>query len=194
MYVSPENSGTVKIDDDVLDAPESKLTFLANQTIQLTAVPKLGYSFANWTEKINNDKWVEVGDEETISVTMTCAKEFTARFAPITYKVSVFSSPPSGGEVILKPLQPSEGYPAGTNITITAKPAQGFIFKEWSGTALNTTDNTFIYVAYADKSITAVFIEKQSSPLGWIIGGVIAGIIVIGVFLYLFIFGKRPIT
>jgi len=183
----------VKINDTILDAPKSELKFPANETIQLTAVPQLGYRFTGWAE-IKGVEVIEVGEKETISVTMTCGREFTARFAPITYKVSVFSSPPSGGEVILKPLQPSEGYPAGTNITITAKPAQGFIFKEWSGTALNTTDNTFIYVAYADKSITAVFIEKQSSPLGWIIGGVIAGIIVIGVFLYLFIFRKRPIT
>jgi hypothetical protein len=177
----------VKIDETVPDAYPSTQKITANKIIQITAIPQYGYKFVGWS-----------GDSvdliEAISVTMTCDKEFTANFVPLTYKISVFSSPPSGGEVILKPLQPSEGYPAGTNVTITAKPAHGFILKEWSGTALNTTDNTFIYVTYADKSITAVFIEKQSSPLGWIIGGVIAGIIVIGVLLYLFVFRKRPIT
>lgn len=122
---------------------------------------------------------------------MTCGKEFTANFAPFMYKVSVVSSPPSGGEVVLKPLQPDEGYPAGTNITITANPASGYVFKEWSGVAINTTNKSFVYIAYADKSITAVFVEKQSSSIGWIIGGVIAGIVIIGVLLYLFKFKKQ---
>ena len=180
----------MKINDTILDAPKSELKFPANQTIELTAIPRYGYRFTEWTEK-KGEVVVEVGEEETISVTMTCGREFIANFVIITYKVSVFSSPSSGGEVILKPLQPSEGYPAGTNVTITAKPAHGFILKEWSGTALNTTDNTFIYVTYADKSITAVFVEKPTNNLGWIIGGVVIGIIIFGVLLYIFMFKKR---
>lgn len=175
----------MEIDETIPDAYPSTQKITANKIIQLTAIPQYGYQFVGWSGD-------SVDLTETISITMTCAKEFTANFVPLTYKISVFSSPSSGGEVVLKPLQPEDGYPAGTNVTITAKPAPGYIFKEWSGTALNTKDNTFIYVAYADKSITAVFVEKPTSNSGWIIGGVIAGIIVIGVLLYLFIFRKRP--
>jgi len=90
-----------------------------------------------------------------------------------------------------KTLEPQDGYAFGTQITVTAKPSPGFAFKEWSGTNLHVTSNPFILVVTTDKEITAVFVEKQSSSSGWIIGGVIAGIIVIAVLLYFLIFRKR---
>ena len=180
----------MKINDTILDAPKSELKFPANQTIELTAIPRYGYRFTEWTEK-KGEVVVEVGEEETISVTMTCGREFIANFVIITYKVSVFSSPSSGGEVILKPLQPQDGYEFGTEVTITARPAQGFVFKEWTGTDLSTTENSASYVATSGKSITAVFTEKPSNILGWVLGGVGVGIIIIGVLLYTLTIKKR---
>jgi len=147
-------------------------------------MPKAGYKFTGWT----GDSSVET---ETVSVIMSCTKQFTANFIPMIYRVTTSIAPVDGGEISLKPLEPQDGYAFGTQITVTAKPSPGFAFKEWSGTNLHVTSNPFILVVTTDKEITAVFVEKQSSSSGWIIGGVIAGIIVIAVLLYFLIFRKR---
>jgi len=150
-------------------------------------MPKAGYKFTEWTIK---DSTMTI-EEETISIVMECNKAYTANFVIETYRISTAVSPTNSGEIILKPIEPQEGYPFGTNVTISAKPSSGFVFKEWSGTNLHVTSNPFILVVTTDKEITAVFVEKQSSSSGWIIGGVIAGIIVIAVLLYFLIFRKR---
>jgi uncharacterized repeat protein (TIGR02543 family) len=172
----------VKIDNTIFDAPKSELKFPANQTIELTAIPQSGYRFTGWSG-------ASAGEAETISVTMTCDKKLTANFAPIKYRLLTIVSPVDSGEIILKPPQPQDGYEFGTEVTITVRPAQGFVFKEWTGTDLSTTGNSASYVATSGKSITAVFMEKSSNMWGWVGGGV--GVIVVGVLLYIFAFKKR---
>jgi hypothetical protein len=125
---------------------------------------------------------------------MSCTKQFTANYSPLTYKVTTAVEPANAGEVTIKPLQPDEGYAFGTQVTVTAKPASGFAFKEWSGTNLHVTSNPFSLVVTVDKQIKAVFVEKQSSSIGWIIGGASAGIIVIGLLLYFLIFRKPGVN
>lgn len=147
-------------------------------------MPKAGFKFTGWT----GDSAVET---ETVSVIMSCTKQFTANFIPMNYRVTTTIAPVDGGEISLKPLEPQDGYAFGTQITVTAKPSPGFAFKEWSGTNLHVTSNPFILVVTTDKDITAVFVEKQSSSSGWITGAVIIGIIVIAVLLYFLIFRKR---
>jgi uncharacterized repeat protein (TIGR02543 family) len=172
----------VKIGNTIPDAYPSTQKLPANQTIELTAKPRDGYRFTGWS----GDSAVEA---ESISVTMTCPKNLYANFAPIKYRLLTIVSPVDSGEIILKPPQPQDGYEFGTEVTITVRPAQGFVFKEWTGTDLSTTGNSTSYVATSGKSITAVFMEKSSNMWGWVWGGV--GVIVVGVLLYIFAFKKR---
>lgn len=184
MNVSPGNSGTVKIDSTTPDTYPATQTIAVNQNVNLTAIPNEGYRFTEWTG-------YSTITSETASITMTCNMSYTANFVPLSYEITTSVSPANSGEIILKPLEPQEGYPFGANVTITAKPSLGFVFKEWSGDNLGVTSNPFVLVVTTDKSITAVFVEKQSSSSGWIVGGTIAGIIVIGLLIYLFIFRKQ---
>ncbi len=173
---------TVKIGNTIPDAYPATQTLPANQTIELTAIPQPGYRFTGWSGDT-------AGEAETISVTMTCKKDVYANFAPVKYRLLTIASPPDGGEIILKPPQPQDGYESGTEVTITARPAQGFVFKEWTGTDLNTTGNTAGYVATSGKSITAVFVEKSSNMWGWVWGGI--GVVVVGILLYILVLKKR---
>lgn len=172
----------MKIGDTIPDVYPSTQKLPANQTIELTALPRFGYRFTGWS----GDSILEI---ETISITMTCTKNLTANFAPIKYRLLTQVSPVDGGEIILKPSQPQDGYEFGTEVTITARPAQGFVFKEWTGTDLSTTGNTASYIATSDKSITAVFMEKSSNIWVWVWSAV--GAIAVGVLLYIFVFKKR---
>jgi uncharacterized repeat protein (TIGR02543 family) len=172
----------VKTGDNILDAPKSELKFPANQTIELTALPRYGYRFTGWS----GDSILAI---ETVSVTMTCTKNLTANFAPIKYRLLTIASPADGGEIILKPSQPQDGYEFGTEVTITARAAQGFVFKEWAGNELSTTGNITSYIVASDKSITAVFMEKSSNIWVWVWSGV--GVIAVGVLLYILVIKKR---
>jgi len=171
----------VKIDNVTPDTYPSTQSLPANQTIELTAIPRDGYRFTGWSGDSE-------GEAETISVTMTCAKNFYANFAPIKYRLLTQVSTVDGGEIILKPSQPQDGYEFGTEVTITARPAEGFVFKEWTGNDLSTTGNIANYIATSDKSITAVFMEKPSNIWVWVWSAV--GAIAVGVLLYILVFKK----
>jgi hypothetical protein len=183
VNVSPGNGGLVKIDDKTTDAYPTTQTFTANQGITMTAIPNEGFGFTGWTG-------YSTISTETAHISMTCNMSYTANFVPVTYQISTAISPANSGEIILKPLEPEGGYPFGTNVTVTAKPSSGFTFKEWTENP-GVTSNPFILVVTIDKTVTAVFEEKQSSSLGWIIGGVIAGIIVVIALLYFVISRKQ---
>jgi hypothetical protein len=173
----------VQINSVIPDTYPYKKSCSANQTVTLTAIPNTGYRFSG---RFGDSDAVN----EIISVAMTCTKQFTANFMPKTFIISTTASPTNGGEIVLKPLQPEEGYPFGTNVTVTVKPSSGYTFKKWTENP-GVTSNPFVLIITKDKSITAVFVEKQPSFLSWIIGGGIAGIIVIGLLVYISISNKK---
>lgn len=79
----------------------------------------------------------------------------------------VTSVSPSGGGTIT----PASGtYNDGTNLTITAEPASGYRFDQWSGDAIGTS-STVTLTMDSDKSVTANFIAQynlttSASPSG----------------------------
>jgi PKD repeat protein len=66
-------------------------------------------------------------------------------------------------------LSPSGGtYSGGTQVTVTANPASGFIFLRWSGD-LSGADNPATVAMNTDKTITAIFIEEGVGGTGSIL-------------------------
>lgn len=150
---------------------------LHSTALKLRAIPEPGYYFVRWkgeiadeTERTNN----------TVTIEMTCPKQITAVFAPILYKVQVSTEPVDGGKVIFTPMQPSDGYPAGIEITIMASPIKGYEFSGWTGDN-NGQDNALTIIVDKDMEITANFVQKKSMPLSqWFRNvGIGAGIIII---------------
>ena len=75
-----------------------------------------------------------------------------------TYTLSVIASPSGAGWV-----SPSGGeYEFGDQVTLTASPASGYTFDQWSGAA-SSTSPTIVITMYSDKSIIANFRAIQTA-------------------------------
>jgi len=70
------------------------------------------------------------------------------------YILTTTVSPSGGGTVSVSPNQ--EKYTAGANVTVTANPAKGYIFTNWTGDVLSTK-NTIDITLDNDKMLTANF-------------------------------------
>ena len=91
--------------------------------------------------------------------------------------------PSFGGTVEIDQTTPSF-YPTtstssyGTSVRLEAIPAYSYQFDNWSGDLSSTTNLTTVVIG-GNKKITANF--SQARPSWWLIGGIIAGVIMIGV-------------
>ena len=116
----------------------------------LTATPNYGYEFINWTK----DGQV-VSTEPTYSFTVTEDATFTANFYEIPrHIVRVRANPMDGGYVT-----GGGTYLENDTITITATPADGFVFMGWEDSSHTIVADTVNYTfgVTADVTYTALF-------------------------------------
>src|SRR5439155_4005200 len=132
------SSGTVSKNPD-------QATYAPGSTVTLTATPATGYAFSNWSGDAS-------GTTNPLTVTVAANKSITANF--VGYQVTVAIAPPSSGTVSKNPDQAT--YAPGSTVTLTATPATGYAFSNWSGDASGTTNPLTVTMA-ANKSITANF-------------------------------------
>jgi uncharacterized repeat protein (TIGR02543 family) len=118
--------------------------YLVGDTAVITAYPKAGYAFAGWSGDVNSTA-------NPLKIVMNANKKVTATFtAGPTYKLTTTTI--GSGTV-----SPAVGdYPQGSTLTLTAKPASGYIFTGWSGDASGTTNPISVSMS-ANKTITATF-------------------------------------
>jgi len=74
------------------------------------------------------------------------------------YTLSVSASPASGGSVSRSPNQAS--YDAGTSVTVTANPANGWKFSNWTGASSSASSSISVKMD-DNKTLTAVFTQRQ---------------------------------
>lgn len=72
-----------------------------------------------------------------------------------THVLTLAATPVGAGQIEAQPNQSS--YFAGTEITLTAVPIEGWEFRNWVGNGLNTTVNPTRMRIYSDQTVTAVF-------------------------------------
>jgi uncharacterized repeat protein (TIGR02543 family) len=122
-------------------------SYAAGSVATITATPAAGYNFAGWSGDAS-------GTSASTTVTMNANKSVTASFTaipPATYTLTTAASPVAGGTV-------SGGgtYAAGAVATVTATPAAGYVFVNWSGNASGTNPTTTVTMS-ANRSATANF-------------------------------------
>ncbi len=146
LNVTTEGEGTVDIDPDMEE-------YEPNDEVNLTASPADGWEFVEWTGDVT-------GTDSTVTITMDSDKSVTAVFEEIpTYQLTVNTD--GDGSVVVDPDQTE--YEEGTEVTLTADPADGWNFVEWTGDATGT-DSTVTITMDSDKSVTAVFEEEEEPP------------------------------
>jgi uncharacterized repeat protein (TIGR02543 family) len=126
--------------------------YVNGTTVQLTATPASGYAFTGWTGAAN-------GTTNPLTVTMDADKTIGATF---TAQYTVTVTPPTNGTVT--GLVPGGLYLDGTNATLTAVPATGYLFGSWGGSASGTT-NPLVLPVNGNKTVTASFTPNNALGL-----------------------------
>jgi uncharacterized protein (TIGR02145 family)/uncharacterized repeat protein (TIGR02543 family) len=147
---SPEAGGSV--------TPQSGLSHDANTPVTITATPASGYRFVNWTVTSGT---ATIGNANNANTTVTLSSNATIRanFELITYTLTVDRNLTAGGTVT-----PASGlsHNANTPVTITATPASGYRFVNWTvinGTAMfgSTTNSNTTITLSSNTTIRANF-------------------------------------
>jgi hypothetical protein len=114
-----------------------------NSTVTLDATPATGYGFVNWTVG-----GVQVSAGSHYTFTATADRVLVANFAP-AYTLTTLSIPSYGGTTT------GDGtYVGGTQQTVTATPAHGFVFNGWTD---GSPDATHTFTLSSDLWLTAMF-------------------------------------
>ncbi|MDR0473034.1 MAG: InlB B-repeat-containing protein [Treponema sp.] len=144
---SPANGGSVTRAPDLT-------SYTQDAQVTVTAWPAEGYRFTGWSDNSG-----EITDtSETIEITMDGHKILTANFETILvnkYTLSVNVSPVSSGTVTRNPSKGS--YDAGSSVSVSVVPKNGYKFKNWSG-ASDSTDNPVTITMDDNKTLTANFV------------------------------------
>lgn len=105
----------------------------AGSTVTLTATPNAGWQFDGWFE---DDGIAGVSPDASYSFVITGDTELTARFTQDVYTLTLTASTAEGGTVT-----GGGQYTHGASVTVTATPAAGYAFTNWtdaSGTIVST--------------------------------------------------------
>jgi uncharacterized repeat protein (TIGR02543 family) len=144
---NPTFGGSVNLDP----APNcSGGRYTQGTTVILSTTPNPGYAFSGWTGSINNAN-------SSVTVTVNNDLNVTANFSQC-FAVTTAVNPANSGTVSVSPAPNCGGgqYITGTNLTLSANPATGFAFTNWSGD-LSGNANPANLTVNAAANITANF-------------------------------------
>jgi uncharacterized repeat protein (TIGR02543 family) len=132
----------------VLRSPQ-RTEYTEGELVTLEALPDKGYVFDSWSGGVS-------GTAPVITLTMDASKTVTANFRKLpVYSLTLTAT--EGGSV-----SPGSGeYVEGSKVTLTATPADGYVFIGWSGD-LTGMANPVDITMDADKTITANFQSASS--------------------------------
>ena len=134
----PVNSGTVT----------GGGTFSYGQSCTLTATPASGYTFINWTK---NGQQVSTNATYMFNVTESAA--YVAHFQVQSFTINVSSNPNNGGTVT-----GGGTYTYGQNCTVSATPAQRYVFVNWTENGWPvSTEATYSFAVDANRNLVANF-------------------------------------
>jgi hypothetical protein len=120
-------------------------TYGYGTVVDITATPAVGYEFYEWSGACTGSG--------ACQVTMDADKSVTAHFTTITYELTIGVDPVGGGTT--SPAVGVHTYGYGTVVDITAAPAAGYVFDQWSGDC--SGPGTCSVTMDGPKSVTAHF-------------------------------------
>ncbi len=116
-------------------------TFMYGDKVTLTATPAEGCAFKQWSDGTTANPYVFTATED-VTLTATFVK---------VYEVQATSQNENEGSV-----SGSGIYEEGTEVTLTATPAENYVFEKWSD---GTTANPYVFTPTKDVTLTALFKE-----------------------------------
>jgi hypothetical protein len=155
LTVSVTGSGTVSSNPSGISCPSTcSHIFAGGSQVTLTATPASGWSLSSWGGACSGSSGCTVAMNAAESVTATFVQDVTLS-VNVTGSGSVTSAPAG----INCPSTCSENLAPGTQVTLTATPANGFGFSGWGG-ACSGVGNC-VLTMNAAQSVTATFAQTQ---------------------------------
>lgn len=154
LTANPPGAGTFS----TVPSARSDGTYEGGSVVTVIAYPAAGYAFSSWSGDAS-------GSDNPLQITMNSNKSITANFVELRRTLTLASNPPEGGTINADPPPGGDGkYANGTVVTLTAMPAGGFLFSNWSGNVSGSTNPTTITMD-GNKSVTANFVDGQALTL-----------------------------
>lgn len=137
-------------------------------SVNIQALPNAGYQFDYWEGSVTNP------NSASTTVIMSTNKTVIAHFKCVQYTLTLSVNPPATGSTT-----PSGGdhlYCQGSEVTITALPAVGYEFVNWTGSVADPNSATTLVYISGNKSVTANFravtvtnytLTMQVNQSGW---------------------------
>ncbi|MBS4028932.1 MAG: InlB B-repeat-containing protein [Ignavibacteriales bacterium] len=135
---------TVNAENGTVSKNPEQDTYNHGSSVELTATSATGYYFANWSGDLS-------GSENPDTLVMNGDKTVTANFEINTYTLTVNAT---NGTVSKNPNQ--ESYTHGSSVELTASPATGYHFANWSDD-LSGSENPDTLLMDGDKTVTVNF-------------------------------------
>ena len=155
LTVSVTGSGTVSSNPAGISCPSTcSHAFAGGSQVTLTPTPASGWAFSSWGGACSGSGGCTVTIAAGASVTATFVQNVTLSVS-VTGSGSVTSSPTG----INCPSTCSASFAGGTQVTLTATPADGSGFEGWGG-ACSGFDNCVVTMSSA-QSVTATFAQTQ---------------------------------
>ena len=120
-------------------------TYYEGETVTLTATPKTGYRFVNWSNSSTDAKLTFTASENL---------DLTANFEICTYTLTSFSNDETKGTV-----SGAGTYNYGATATLEATPADGYKLLYWSD---RSTDNPRTITMTKNEAISAYFVKEYA--------------------------------
>ena len=157
LTVTPTEDGTV--------SPSGTVIRNNREIVTVTATANEGYVFSGWTSTTGSLPAGVSAQSPEITFTMTSAIMLIANFTlaePTTFDLTVTATPTAGGTVSPTGITT---YNSGTQVTVTATPANGYEFVNWTGSgapAGAAANNSSISVTMnSNLTLTANFRLRQ---------------------------------
>ena len=139
---NPTNGGTV----------QGAGTYNYGQTCTLTATAATGYDFVNWTLNGN-----PVSTNPSYAFTVTEAGTYVANFQIQSFQITATATPTNGGTV-----QGAATYNYGQTCTLTATPATGYNFVNWTKGNTVVSDEASISFTVTEAGAYVAHFQIQS--------------------------------
>jgi len=128
-------------------------TFAQGSTVTVSATPKAGYTFTNWSD---SGSTTVASTSPSYQFTMAGNRALVATFTlipPAKFAVVLSSSPIAGGSTF-----GSGSYDIGTNVTVIESPNPGYTFVNWTenGTVVSTS-SSFQFAIAGNRTFVANF-------------------------------------
>ena len=135
-------------------------SFNSGASVTVNAVPAIGYTFKNWT-----DGAVIASTNANYTFIINSNKTLIANFEPSVvgqFNVSLSSNPLLGGTT-----NGGGSFNSGASVTITAVPANGFTFTNWTeGANIASTNANYTFIIAGNRTFVANFKADVIPPVG----------------------------